>query len=137
MVGFLWDNLMGKFQKSFFMFLKIFSKIVRSTDSLWFRFTKKTNKNCRAFIPDDVTKEIKFFKKNLEHNNDRAFIIKKHVWSEGFRKWMIEGGKFELAFAVETDAEMTSLFVHKAPQPIMVKVLKEHTPSRKVLDNLC
>ncbi len=128
---------MGKFQKSFFMFLKFFSKIVRSTDSLWFHFTKKTNKRCKLFIPTDVSKEIELFKREIEHSNERAFILKGHVWSENFRKWMIENKMFELAFDIESDAEMVSLFAFKAPRPIMVKVLKEHTPSRKVLDNLC
>ena len=116
--------------------LKLFSKIVRSTDSLWFHFTKKTNKRCKWFIPTDVSKEIGLFKREIEHSNERAFILKGHVWSENFRKWMIENKMFELAFDIESDAEMISLFNSEAPRPIMVKVLKEHTPSNKVLDSL-
>lgn len=129
------NSFVAEFKNQFIMFLKkLIQKKIRNSEKAWFRFTKKSNKDAKYYVPTDVGKEIYFY--NTYPLTDKEEILTSHVWSKAFRMWLIEKEKnFTLVEDVSTSDESNAILMNgECPVDLVIKAIKKVTPSKETAE---
>lgn len=98
---------------------------------MWYRFTKKSNKDAANYIPSLYRQTILYQFMNKEDRKKIPY----HVWSEDFRIWLIGQDDYSLIGDACTSKEAEVILNSVGDEDIVVKVLNRVTPTKEVAEN--